>query len=605
LRRTLSSLPRSLDETYRRILESIEKEEQAHVRRILQWLCFSKRPLRLEEIAVIYHVADRIQPPFPHEDELFHPEDIIGICRGLLSLSSRYAHSFDQNFPTHNLRIIQLAHFSVMEYLISSFSSPWTIDEDLSHVTILKSAIACYLHSVTPYDIQSPPGPKLTLKDSLAEYSVQYIAAHLTPVGEHSDLLPSLRLLLHPPSTPIATKFAQPLLAACKSSQNWWEWHEPVIASDPATNLYLAIRLGLPQVCQSLLATNVQLDLAGPLYSCRALGCPPLVEAVRYGERKIVQVLLDARAKYHYCGSDPLMDGSAVEEAFKTFDAQVVRMLFNAAAGMPVIVSRFGRSLRDASTTGHEELVRVFTEAGVDMNLKCHGETALEGASRSGHAKIVTMLLDAGAAVDAGDSWALHYASAGGYEEVTRILIEAGAAVNLKLFGETALDRASRFGHTKIVKMLLDAGAQVDAGDSCALYYASEGGYGDVVRVLIEAGAPMNLKFFGETALDRAWYVGHRNIVQMFLDAGATFENVGRIQNHSYLSCVVDDDEDNEESYDNDPDNWEAIELEGELEEDDESRKRQWWKRTMRGMTQGWKRSWKRTNGGRKARGGT
>ena len=147
------------------------------------------------------------------------------------------------------------------------------------------------------------PSPFLiSIFHSLAEYFVKHLPDHLTPVGEHPDLLPSLQLLLHPPSKPIATKFGGLLLGRCKSdswyavtsSMNpWIEWENPIdepIAHDPATNLHLAIQLQLPQVCQSLLARNVQLDLARPIYSYHwpAVGHPPLVEAVCYGELEII-----------------------------------------------------------------------------------------------------------------------------------------------------------------------------------------------------------------------------------------------------------------------------------------------------------------------------
>jgi ankyrin repeat domain-containing protein 50 len=113
LRCALYSLPPSLDETYRRILESIDMEEEPHVRRILQWLCFSKRPLCVEEIAVIYEVGDRIQPAFASDDDFFHVEDIIDICRGLLSLSLyQNYHSFRYDdkqqcfFPISTVKIL-------------------------------------------------------------------------------------------------------------------------------------------------------------------------------------------------------------------------------------------------------------------------------------------------------------------------------------------------------------------------------------------------------------------------------------------------------------------------------------------------------------------
>jgi hypothetical protein len=69
-----------------------------------------------------------------------------------------------------------------------------------------------------------------------------------------------------------------------------------------------------------------------------------------------------------------------------------------------------------------------------------------------------------------------------------------------------AFETTSSHGHAKIAKMLLDAGE-------------------DVVRILIEAassGAAVNLKYYGNTALDRALRLGRTRIVQMLLEAEAT-----------------------------------------------------------------------------------
>jgi ankyrin repeat protein len=524
LRHALSSLPRSLDDTYRRILESIEEQEQGHVRRILQWLCFSKRPLRLEEIAVIYEIADRVHPPFAHDDGLFHSEDIIGICRGLLSLS--FSHTYSQgrvwrHFKPSKLRIVQLAHFSVKEYLFeSSLSSPWTIDEHLSHVTILKSAIAYYLHFMTLRDIQSLSDDDLVLEYSVAEYFSKYLLDHITPIREHSDLLPSLRLLLYPPSTPIATRFGSFLLGK-------FDWLDPIdegVARDPATSLCLAIRLQLPQICQSLLAMNVQLDLASPLYSCYQyrLGDPPLVEAVRYGAKEIIQVLLDVRARHHYNGLDPLADGSVLEEAVKRHNTQVAQMLLDAADDIRETASRFGKSLPLAVSQGDRDLIIALLDAGADpANAKYESTTALISASERGGAEMARILVRAGADVDAQCGQALREASYRNYEEVVHVLLEAGAAVNMEPYGETALGIVSRCGYTKIVKMLLDAGADVDATNGRALHEASYWGHEEVVRFLIEAGAPVNIPYNGETSLGVASRRGCTEIVKALLDAGA------------------------------------------------------------------------------------
>jgi ankyrin repeat protein len=573
-------------------LEGIEEEEQAHARRILQWLCFSKRPLRIEEIAVIYQVADRAQPPFAYEDGLFHPDDIIGICRGLLSLSflnTGWRHMW-RHFPRSSLQIVQLAHFSVKEYLFSSLSSPWTIAEDLAHVTILKSAIAYYLHFMTQPDIQSHSRKVLALKYSLAEYLVTYLRDHLPLVKEHPLLLPPLRLLLCPPATPTTNKLGGVLLV----QPSKWGWCEPLdelTARDPASiNLLLAIRYGLPQICRSILAMSQHINLASPSFSCwkpdydhDRMPYPPLIEAVRYGDREILRALLDARAEHNYYGLDPLVNGSALEEAVRQCDIEVVQILLDAANDIRETASRFGSSLqiaidngykdlitallaagadpnaRDdnntatlisassagnqelvrmllgagadvnisngnalcrASAFGHEEVVRVLIEAGADVDMKCNRQTAIEVALHHGHMKIVEMLLNAGVHVDGQDH--LWYASYAGSEEIVRVLIESGADVNTKCNGTTALETASRGGHAKIVKILLDAGADVNGEDGWALHSASSEGYEDVVRILLDAGAAVNLKLFGKTALTAALHRGHMKIVQMLLDAGAT-----------------------------------------------------------------------------------
>jgi hypothetical protein len=51
LRTTLSSLPSTLDETYTLILDKIDAADRSQVYHILQCVCFSERPLRVEDLA--------------------------------------------------------------------------------------------------------------------------------------------------------------------------------------------------------------------------------------------------------------------------------------------------------------------------------------------------------------------------------------------------------------------------------------------------------------------------------------------------------------------------------------------------------------------------
>ena len=53
VRRTLDSLPESLDETYPRVLKDIKEPNRDHAHRILQCLAVAIRPLRVEELAEV------------------------------------------------------------------------------------------------------------------------------------------------------------------------------------------------------------------------------------------------------------------------------------------------------------------------------------------------------------------------------------------------------------------------------------------------------------------------------------------------------------------------------------------------------------------------
>ena len=69
------------------------------------------------------------------------------------------------------------------------------------------------------------------------------------------------------------------------------------------------------------------------------------------------------------------------------------------------------------------------------------------------------ILIDAVAYVNSADYTALQAASYHGYEKVVQILIDAGADINaVGTFG-SVLRAASREGHEKVVQILVNAGA--------------------------------------------------------------------------------------------------------------------------------------------------
>ena len=60
LRKALKSLPKTLDETYARILQNIDEEYSQDAFRILQWLVYSARPLRIEEVVEVVAIGTEL-----------------------------------------------------------------------------------------------------------------------------------------------------------------------------------------------------------------------------------------------------------------------------------------------------------------------------------------------------------------------------------------------------------------------------------------------------------------------------------------------------------------------------------------------------------------
>jgi hypothetical protein len=81
LRKALKSLPKTLDDTYARILDNIDEEDNSKdAFKILQWLAYSARPLRIEEMVEVIAVGIEGSPLFDPKNRLPEPRDILIIC---------------------------------------------------------------------------------------------------------------------------------------------------------------------------------------------------------------------------------------------------------------------------------------------------------------------------------------------------------------------------------------------------------------------------------------------------------------------------------------------------------------------------------------------
>lgn len=116
LQEALASLPDTLDETYARILNAIPSRHKQTAIRILQFLAFSERPLKIEEVVEIIAVDPKGDPRFDPRNRMPESKEISRYCSSLVAVERRRTSEFNQTMVTE----LQLSHFSVKEYLTSN-----------------------------------------------------------------------------------------------------------------------------------------------------------------------------------------------------------------------------------------------------------------------------------------------------------------------------------------------------------------------------------------------------------------------------------------------------------------------------------------------------
>lgn len=150
-----------------------------------------------------------------------------------------------------------------------------------------------------------------------------------------------------------------------------------------------------------------------------------------------------------------------------------------------------------AAEHGHEKALKLFLEAGVDVNLRNHfGWTPLMVSTFMGSEEAATLLINTGANVSVFDRRGytpLHWAAQRGYAKVVALLLQKGAYVNVKSKkGLTPLLQAAALGRADVVAILLSRGANANMGDNerwTPLHKAVANGHLEVIRLLKEAHA--------------------------------------------------------------------------------------------------------------------
>lgn len=85
LKQQLRALPKGLEETYERLLCTSSQEDI--LLRLLQWVAFSARPVKLEELAEVITIDFPLdgQPCYDAALRFMDPRDALTLCSGFLT----------------------------------------------------------------------------------------------------------------------------------------------------------------------------------------------------------------------------------------------------------------------------------------------------------------------------------------------------------------------------------------------------------------------------------------------------------------------------------------------------------------------------------------
>ncbi|KAF7516376.1 hypothetical protein G7054_g14184 [Neopestalotiopsis clavispora] len=499
------------------------------------FLTYSERPLRLEEMVdvIAVNVEESVAwgRRFDPEDRLPVPEEITRYCSGLVTLVSRP----DSNREEQEVQQIQLAHFSVKEYLTST-----RLGSEISQYLSETSASCCIAKVCLIYllELEQCKTVKEIKKFHFAQYSARYWACHAIVSEYHSDYV---------------FKLAWEVLSNRDLLSSWHRLYDPdkpwldePEARSIASALYYGSLLGLSRCVKELLNNGTDVNTKDGYFG-------NALQAASYrGHQTTVQILVDRGADVNARGGR--YDTALHAASFRGYRG-ILQVLVDHGADVNVQGEYFSTPLYAASSGGYQEIVQLLIDKGADVDAQGgRYDTALQAASCKGYYKIVKTLADRGAYINSRGEFgnALYAASFGGYHETVRILVNCGADVNhqggyfvyalyaaaCKGSRETVnvlienqadvsavLDAAFSNGHAEVVKMLLDQGANLNVANKdgwTPLNTASGNGHIKVVKMLLDKGADWAVASKdGWTPLSTASNNGHTEVVKMLLDKGA------------------------------------------------------------------------------------
>ena len=514
----MKELPPTLDETYDRILQSIPEEDKRTAHDALIWLCYSDRPLLVDELAE----AATFNPGlnlFQKEDRLIDPSDILKICSSLIRTNELHLKQVNGSRTE-----VHLAHFSVKEYLISrriqDGPTSYYFVRDLDAHTYISHSCLGYLRLFSqPSSLQ-----KITLGRKEIFTHPTYFTCVEYPLLAYAAMYWQSHVRIAEMEAKGQTML-QDLVLEFFAQQSYWflNWyritnpedrliddHKAYIVAgfkDLPSPLYFASRYGLFQTAKRLLEQGA--DVMGR----RGKLGTALQASASNGHEELAMMLVQRGAEVDAAGE---YENTSLAWAAIRGLGNLARKLLDHGANVDGPLGDARTPLFYSIFYRHNDITGLLFENGADVNQ----DSCLHRAIELGSITLVKRLLMLGCDINLkGDdnTTPVQMAAKNGHEEILECLREHKAGLS------GALTVAAKNGHFGIVQKLLDWSVHPDdtgLESRPALYFAALSGEESVVKLLLGKGASVTkCSAVGETALMAAASNGFEKIASHLIGA--------------------------------------------------------------------------------------